>query len=133
MAKKKHPATDGLGPRERERIRAVLRQVWFQCHAHKLVRQRCTGKDGFARCENKECLSKGKRVPKVYVDHIERCGDVDTGFIKRLFTPSKNLQGLCKKCHAVKTAQERALAKKALTPVKMKVKNIKIRVEPTDW
>lgn len=109
---RKAPKTDGLGPREIAQIRSAIRQVWQRCHARKLVIQRCTHADGFHRCESPACEAKGKRVPKVYVDHIERVGDLDGGFIARLFVPSAGLQGLCKKCHAKKTAEERKVTKR---------------------
>lgn len=47
----------------------------------------------------------------MFVDHINRVGDVDAGFIERMFVPSNKLQGLCHKCHGLKTKQERKLAK----------------------
>jgi hypothetical protein len=102
MSRQKLVPTDGLGPKEIKRIRGVLRQVWYQCHARRLVIKRCTGKDGFARCE--KC---GKKIPHLKVDHITPVGDVDGGFIARLFCPSKKLQGMCKKCHDAKTREER--------------------------
>jgi len=46
-------------------------------------------------------------VPKIYVDHIQAVGDVDEGFLKRMFVPSTELQGLCKQCHDKKTKAER--------------------------
>lgn len=109
MGKKKIKVvkTDGLGPYEIKKIRAAIRLVWHRSHARKLVVIRCTGKDGFARCE--KC---SKRTPSLKVDHIEKVGDVDEGFITRLFVSSKRLQGLCKKCHDVKTKLERSAAKK---------------------
>lgn len=107
MAKrKKLEKTDGLGPLEIKKIRTALRLVWHRSHARALVVKRCTGPDGFARCE----LCK-KKTPQLKVDHIEKVGDVDGGFIRRLFIPSKRLQGLCKKCHNEKTKAERAEAR----------------------
>lgn len=93
---------DGLGPDDIRKIRAAVRKVWNWSHPRKIVLQRCLNSDGFSTCE--KCK---KVVAKVYVDHIENVGDVDEGFIARMWTPSKNLQGLCKKCHDAKTAQER--------------------------
>lgn len=101
MPKKLKP-TDGLGPKEIKNIRTALRLVWQRSHSRKLVVTRCTGKDGFTKCE--KCK---KKTPKLKVDHILACGDVDGGYITRLFTPSKNLQGLCHECHKVKTKEER--------------------------
>lgn len=100
--KAKIEKVDGLGTHDIEKIRAALRQVWHWSHAKKLVVKRCTGKGGFAYCE--QCK---KRRPKIFVDHIHKVGDVDRGFIERLFVPSVKLQGLCKKCHDAKTREER--------------------------
>ncbi len=101
--KKKIIKTDGLGPYEIKKIRNAVRQVWHRSYARKLCVDRCTGAGGFSYCE--QCK---KRTPKIKIDHILNVGDVDGGFIERMFTPSKNLQGLCKKCHDAKTKKERA-------------------------
>lgn len=101
MAKKLKP-TDGFGPKEKKRIRQVVRQVWHQCHARKIAFNRSIGPDGFHYCE--KCLRK---VPKIQVDHIEPAGDVDSGFLKRMFVPSRRLKCLCKECHRLKTRQQR--------------------------
>lgn len=93
---------DGLGPYEIKRIRAAIRLVWSRCHARALVTKRCTGKDGFTYCE--KCK---KRCPNLKIDHIQAVGEVDAGFILRLFVPSKQMQGLCKQCHDLKTRMER--------------------------
>lgn len=98
---------DGLGPYEKKKIREAVRQVWHRSYARKLVVDRCTGFDGFSFCELCD-----KRTPKLKVDHIQKVGDVDAGFILRLFVPSKKLQGLCKECHDMKTKEERAKDKK---------------------
>ncbi len=102
MKKQKPKKTDGLGPYEIKKIRNALRLVWHRSHARKLVVIRCTGKDGFPKCE--QCR---KKTPALKIDHIENVGDVDGGFIKRLFVASQKLQGLCKKCHDAKTKLER--------------------------
>lgn len=107
MAKKKIEKTDGLGPLEVKKIRSALRLVWHRSHARRLVVIRCTAPDGFTFCEKCE-----KTTPQLKIDHIKNVGDVDEGFIKRLFCASKELQGLCKKCHDEKTKLERARAKK---------------------
>lgn len=93
---------DGLSAADVAKIRTAIRQVWHWSYPRKLCAARCVGKGGFSYCE--KCK---KKVPKVFIDHIENVGDVDGGFIKRLFTPSKNLQGLCHDCHKIKTAEER--------------------------
>lgn len=97
--------TDGLGPYEIKKIRQAVRQVWHRSHARKLCALRCVGPDGFDYCEN--C---GERTPQLKIDHIKKVGAVDGGFLERMFTPSKNLQGLCKTCHDFKTKQEKKQA-----------------------
>lgn len=109
MVKTKEPKLDGLSPKDIENIRKAIRQVWHWSYPKKLVIQRCTGLDGFMKCEM--CI---KRVPKIFVDHIQAVGKVDSGFIRRLFCPSTKLQGLCKKCHDAKTREERKADKVAL-------------------
>ena len=95
----------GLGPKERKRLRTMIRQAWhWTSDARRIVIKRCLfGKDGFSRCE--ACK---KLCPKILVDHIERCGDIDDGFIRRVFVSSDKLQGLCKKCHDLKTWEEKS-------------------------
>ncbi len=105
VAKKVREKVDGLSPHDVKKIRAAIRQVWHRSHVRKLCVNRCIGKDGFSYCE----LCK-KRAPKVFIDHITKVGEVDSGFIKRLFVASKYLQGLCKKCHDLKTKEERRIA-----------------------
>lgn len=104
LVKKKVQITDGLGPHEIKRIRAAIRQVWHRSFARALVVKRCLGRGGFSYCE--QCK---KRAPKIFIDHIQTVGEVDSGFIERLFCPSGALQGLCKTCHDHKTKMERGL------------------------
>lgn len=106
--KEKPKPVDGLGLKDIQKIRNAIRQVWHWSYAKKLCMKRCTGKDGFSRCE--KCK---KKAPKVYVDHIQNVGDVDEGFISRLFCPSSGLQGLCKVCHDAKTRLERKAIQEA--------------------
>jgi hypothetical protein len=101
---KKLQKMDGLGPYEVQKIRSALRLVWQRSHAWKIVTKRCTAPDGFKFCE--KCHQP---TPTLKIDHLKVCGDVmDGGYIARLFTPSKNLQGLCKPCHDFKTKGERS-------------------------
>lgn len=102
LKKTKPEKVDGLSPENIKMIRIAIRQVWSWSHPRKLCLARAVGKDGFSRCE--ECK---QRVPKVYADHIINVGDVDGGFIARLFCPSSGLQALCKKCHDAKTKAEK--------------------------
>lgn len=120
MAKKRQKKVvekvDGLGPKDIKRLRSAIRNVWRYSHPWKLVTQRCLLPDGFSKCEG--CK---KKCPKVFVDHIQNVGDVDSGnYILRMWTPSKNLQGLCKKCHDAKTKLERQANKKEKAPRKRK-------------
>lgn len=106
MAKKKIAKTDGLGLHEKRKLRAAIRQVWHRSYARRLVVDRCMSDDGFPRCEGKNCKLKGRPAPKITVDHIQRVGEVDSGFIDRMFVPSKKLRGLCEECHKEKTREE---------------------------
>lgn len=109
MARKKIEKVDGLGPHEIKKIRSAIRLVWHRSFARSLVVKRCVGKDGFARCE--QCK---KKTPHLKIDHIKNVGDVDGGFIERLFCPSWELQGLCHECHKIKTKMERAARPKKI-------------------
>ena len=92
---------DGLGVVDIEKIKKALRKVWAWSYARKLVIARCTQVDGFVHCE--KCKI---RTPKIFVDHIVPVGIFNKEYIERLFVPSKELQGLCKKCHASKTKKD---------------------------
>lgn len=124
IKKKKLTKCDGLGPYEVKKIREALRVVWHRSLARKLVVDRCTDGHGFTRCEN--C---GKRTPTLKVDHMEQCGDVDEGFIKRLFCPSEELWGLCKPCHDIKTKAEKEATKVETAFIRRRLLTYKDR----DW
>lgn len=100
--KKRVEKIDGLGPYEKKKIRQALRMVWHRSHARKLCVNRAIGADGFPVCE--KC---GRKNPGNKIDHIDAVGEVDKGFIERLFVPSKFLQALCNECHKLKTKLER--------------------------
>lgn len=104
--KKKVEPVDGLSPKDIAKIRGAIRLVWHRSHARKLCVKRCIGLDGFSYCE--QC---GEKSPKVFIDHRIRVGDVDAGFIERLFCSSMGLQALCSNCHKIKTKEERLAAK----------------------
>lgn len=106
MTKKTLEKSDGFGPYEIKKVRSALRLVWHRSHARALVVKRCTREDGYPYCE--KC---GERTPKLKIDHIIQCGDLDGGFLARLFCPSSALQGLCKDCHNAKTREERRIAR----------------------
>lgn len=103
-AKKEKPAkVDGLGPDDKKKLRTAIRQVWSWSYPRRLCVARATDTlTGFATCE--QCQAT---VAKIYPDHIIPAGEFDSGFIDRMFVPSKELQALCKKCHQVKTNAER--------------------------
>ncbi len=102
MAKSKLPNVDGLGPKDIARITKALRKVWSWSYARRLVDKRCTQADGFKYCE--KCHTK---CPKFFVDHIEAVGSFSARlYIERLFLPSHMMQGLCGKCHTLKTKQD---------------------------
>ncbi len=102
MAKKKIIKTDGLGPHEKKKLRSAIRQVWHRSHARKLCVIRATDKQGYPFCE--QCK---RRAPKIQIDHIFMVGELDDGFISRMFVASKFLIGLCKKCHGLKTKKDK--------------------------
>jgi len=108
-AKKAERKVDGLGPHLKQKIRSALREVWHRSEARKLVVQRTALPDGYSRCEHSAC--KGKRYPKTYIDHTVNVGDLDAGFIDRMFVSSQGLKALCKKHHDEKTKQERKASK----------------------
>lgn len=101
--KKELPRDGGLSKKQIQQLRSAIREIWMWSYARKLVIKRCETKDGFSRCEG--CKRK---VAKVFVDHIEACGDVeDGGYLERTFRASRFLQGLCSECHKLKTKKER--------------------------
>ena len=81
MAKSKLQKTDGMGPLEIKKIRSALRLVWHRSYARALAIKRCIGEDGFSYCEN--CF---KRAPAIKIDHVVQVGDLNAGFLKRLFS-----------------------------------------------
>lgn len=107
--KAKPVKVDGLSPKDKQKIRNAVRQIWQRSYPRKLCVQRAIGPDGFPVCE--KC---GKTVPKVAIDHMQSVGELDGGFISRLFCSSDKLQALCKECHQQKTnAENRARRLKA--------------------
>ncbi len=106
--KKTTPPVDGLGPDDLKRIHRALGQVRKWSYPVRLAKKRAMGKDGFPRCENKKCPSRGKPVPSVQADHIEPIGVIGgPNYIQRMFVPSSELQCLCLPCHKAKTKWER--------------------------
>jgi hypothetical protein len=93
---------DGMSLKDVERLRKYTRTVWGWSTPRRLCIARATDDEGFVSCE--KCK---KRVPRIFVDHIKQVGDMDDGYLRRLFCPSTGLQALCKSCHAKKTKGER--------------------------
>lgn len=123
MAKKeKIEKVDGLGPTDIKKVRNAIRQVWHWSRAKRLALKRCTDENGFVYCEAKDCPHEGKAVPKVFIDHIQTVGEVDGGFLARLFCPSTGLQGLCKQCHGEKTKVDNKATKAGKTKTSKKRK-----------
>lgn len=102
MKKKKLEKFDGLNPDDFRKIKIALRKVWSWSYSRKLVEKRCLLKNGFSKCE--KCR---KVCAKVFVDHIKNIGAPDVHLISKMFVPSNQMQGLCKKCHDAKTKEER--------------------------
>ncbi len=123
MPSTKPEPIDGLSPKDIERIRIAIRKVWSWSYPRKLCIKRATNEDGFGVCE----VCK-KIVPKVYVDHIIPVGQVDAGFIDRLFCPSSGLQSCCAKCHRLKTNHERSVSRKPV--IKKKKHRSKMKAPP---
>ena len=67
-------------------------------------------KDVLARMDILICELCGERAPKIFIDHKIQVGELDEGFLERLFCASHGLQGLCKACHDAKTKLERKRA-----------------------
>lgn len=101
VKKAKTLPVDGMSAKDKKNLRNHIRQVWSWSYAPRLVRKRCLRPDGFSDCEMCFVI-----CPKVFVDHVRPCGKLDAGFIARCFVPSKKLQGLCDKCHRIKTKEE---------------------------
>lgn len=112
MRKKKLENFDGLGPKEKRKIKIALRQIWHRSHARKLCVKRAALPKDANGDEYSICEKCKRKVPKITVDHIERVGEVDNGIIERMFVPSARLRALCGKCHGVKTKTENAEARR---------------------
>lgn len=112
MTKKKNKKVkpekiDGWSAKNVQQLRSAIRQVWSWSEPCRIVRKRCLIAGDFSRCE----MCK-KKVPKIFVDHIEVMGSIfGERYLERMGAPSTELQGLCKKCHDGKTKIERRIAK----------------------
>lgn len=109
--KKDNRAFDGFGTFMKSKMQSAIRQCWRDSSTpRKLVLKRVALPNGFSKCEHPEC--KGKKHPKVFVDHIDPCGAVDSpGYLERTCVPSTQLQALCHEHHKQKTALDKKRAK----------------------
>lgn len=98
---------DGFSPHLKLKYRNALRMVWRNAsEARKICLKRANIGGGYSRCE--KCKTKS---PKVFVDHIVPCGELDDGFIERLSVASSGLKALCQACHKIKTKADNAALK----------------------
>lgn len=100
--RKKPEKIDGLSPKDVEKIRSAIRKVWMWSYPRRLAKERCKDENGFFVCELCSMVT-----PTIHIDHIVPVGNVDAGFIERLYCPSSGLQSLCARCHNDKTKEER--------------------------
>ncbi len=104
-------------------IKSALRAASMKWPPKNEVKKKARVKRGVYICADckqqiaNTIVLEGKRVKNVFVDHIRPVIDPYTGFttwdevIERMFCEEEHLQLLCKKCHEVKTAEERQIAK----------------------
>jgi hypothetical protein len=94
------------------RIVAGIRKVWRFSPLRTEVKKRCRVKIGIYRCE--KCR---KLTDHVDIDHKEPAVDPVLGwqgydiFIQRLFCDVSNLQGICLRCHELKSDKESKVRK----------------------
>jgi hypothetical protein len=101
-------------------IRSALRQAFQRYPVKQMVlnerRKAVKGRRHKFEYQCAECEEWSDRKG-VEVDHIKPCGSLNDykdlpGFVRRLYCEPKDMQILCKECHAVKTANERKGRKK---------------------
>lgn len=93
---------DGYNPYIKQQIRNAIREIWRNSAAWKIAKNRVLQPDGMSRCE--EC---NNLFAKTAIDHIIACGELDSGFIDRMFVPSIGLKSLCGECHSIKSSEDR--------------------------
>ncbi len=94
---------DGWGnPKEIENVRKAIRQVWNWSYSRRKAKQRCMNEDKFFVCEQCKQIT-----PTIQIHHLTTVGDLDEGFLERLFCPSDKLLCLCPKCHRAETKKEK--------------------------
>lgn len=90
------------------------REVHRQSEHYQAVKKSCKvpGKSGWFKCQT--CHTE---VEVIKIDHINPIGKqpddlIEFGeWLRRLFCDSLNLQGLCNRCHSIKTKEERQAGK----------------------
>jgi hypothetical protein len=88
-------------------IKKGLRRTWGRSKQRQGALKRAKVKYGHYRCE---CCLQVYRRKDIEVDHIKAVGrfvDWDT-YIERLFCDSNKLAVLCKKCHSIKTKEDKS-------------------------
>ena len=108
-------------------IRSTLRKAWMVWAPNNQTKRnariergvyKCAGYNRNSHGAKASVLVKGKRQNNIFTDHIDPVVDPAEGFttwdeyIERLFCESTNLQVLCRECHNLKTADEKAIRSK---------------------
>lgn len=97
----------GIGKIEKASIRIAMRQLWQRTSkARAICKKRAFIEKGMYKCE--VC---GDIVGDIKVDHNVEVGDLDGGYLERLWCSSSELTAMCAKCHNEKTKEERKRAK----------------------
>jgi len=88
------------------------REIWRQSQNYQSVKKVCkiVGKSGWFKCQT--CHSE---VEVIKIDHIKPIGEQPVvmhnfgEWLEKLFCEPLNLQGLCTRCHSIKTKEENKL------------------------
>lgn len=97
----------GIGKIETAFIRNSMRQLWQRVSkARAIAKKRCFVEKGMYKCEICEDI-----VGDIKIDHQIAVGDLDSGYLERLWCSSDKLTAMCPRCHNEKTKQERKEAK----------------------
>jgi|TARA_R100000501_G_C2598786_1_gene96523 hypothetical protein len=92
------------------RERGVYLCAGYKCRKHKVPVTIIDKK-------NTKYRPTGQRINNIFVDHIVPVIDPEKGFVswdaivERMFCEADGLQVLCRKCHSLKTKDERAMKK----------------------
>lgn len=105
--KREQRVDGGIGSIEKAAIRSAIRLVWQRTSkAREICKKRAFIEKGMYRCEI--CSDV---VGDIKIDHNVEVGDLDSGYLERLWCPSSELTAMCAKCHNEKTKEERKRAK----------------------